>query len=256
VVRGLEKFRDWFADFEDCYVLIGGAASDLVMREAGLEFRATRDLDIVLCAEALGDDFVGAFWQFVEAGGYRTRQRSGGSREYFRLQEPTSNEFPAMIELFSRELQAIPLPENARLTPIPTNSDLASLSAILMDDAYYAWVMAGRSTVEGARIVGAEKLIPLKARAFLDLAKRRANGGDVDERNVKKHKYDVVRLLQTLDRERIPDVPQVILEDVGSFVSVLRSDGLDVKNLRVAFGSVDDVVEMLELVYAPGVPRG
>lgn len=50
----------------------------LVMEDAGIDFRATKDLDIVLCVEALNKEFVAVFWQFVEAGGYQHRQRSTG----------------------------------------------------------------------------------------------------------------------------------------------------------------------------------
>jgi hypothetical protein len=39
--------------YGDQYVLIGGTAATLAMEEAGLEFRATKDLDIVLYIEAL-----------------------------------------------------------------------------------------------------------------------------------------------------------------------------------------------------------
>jgi len=53
MVKGLEKFRQHFRSFPGQYVLIGGAACDLLMEEAGLEFRATKDLDIVLIVEAL-----------------------------------------------------------------------------------------------------------------------------------------------------------------------------------------------------------
>jgi hypothetical protein len=42
VVRGLDKFREQFRAYADQYVLIGGAACDLLMEEAGLEFRATK----------------------------------------------------------------------------------------------------------------------------------------------------------------------------------------------------------------------
>ena len=47
MVRGLAKFREQFRSHAGQYVLIGGAACDLLMEEAGLEFRATKDLDIV-----------------------------------------------------------------------------------------------------------------------------------------------------------------------------------------------------------------
>ena len=53
MIKGLDVFRDHFKDFQGSYVLIGGVACYLVMEEAGVDFRATKDLDIVLCAEAL-----------------------------------------------------------------------------------------------------------------------------------------------------------------------------------------------------------
>jgi hypothetical protein len=57
MVRGLDLFRESFASYKDRYILIGGAASTIVMEEAGLEFRATKDLDIVLCIEAFDAAF-------------------------------------------------------------------------------------------------------------------------------------------------------------------------------------------------------
>ena len=46
-MRGLDRFKAHFEPFADRYVLIGGTACTLVMEEVGLEFRATKDLDIV-----------------------------------------------------------------------------------------------------------------------------------------------------------------------------------------------------------------
>ena len=80
MVKGLELFKENFAPYDGQYVLIGGAACDLAMEEVGQSFRATQDLDIVLCAEALTDEFIGAFWQFVKDGGYSSREKSGGVR--------------------------------------------------------------------------------------------------------------------------------------------------------------------------------
>lgn len=76
MVRGLDIFRKRFAAYVDQYVLIGGTAATLTMEEAGLEFRATKDLDIVLHVEALTPAFGEAFWTFVEDGGYEIRQAS------------------------------------------------------------------------------------------------------------------------------------------------------------------------------------
>ena len=38
-VRGLDLFQKRFADFQDAYILIGGAACELWFAEQSLEFR-------------------------------------------------------------------------------------------------------------------------------------------------------------------------------------------------------------------------
>ncbi len=53
MVRGLDVFREHFAGHADQFVLIGGTAATLAMEQAGLEFRATKDPDIVLHIEAV-----------------------------------------------------------------------------------------------------------------------------------------------------------------------------------------------------------
>lgn len=57
MIQGLNVFRDFFTGFEDRYTLIGGVACHLSMEDAGIDFRATKDLDIVLSAEALDAEF-------------------------------------------------------------------------------------------------------------------------------------------------------------------------------------------------------
>jgi len=83
VVRGLNVFRSWFAAHADEFVLIGGTAATLALEEAGLEFRATKDLDIVLHVEALTPRFGEAFWRFIDAGGYEIRQAADTGRPVF-----------------------------------------------------------------------------------------------------------------------------------------------------------------------------
>ena len=67
MVKGLDVFQTWFADFRDQYILIGGTAASLAMDEAELEFRATKDLDVVLHVEALTPAYGETFWQFLKA---------------------------------------------------------------------------------------------------------------------------------------------------------------------------------------------
>lgn len=150
MVRGLDIFRTWFADHADQYILIGGTAATLAMEEAGLEFRATKDLDIVLHVEALIPEFGQTFWKFIDAGGYTIRQISDtGKPIFYRFQTSTDQHFPAMVELFSRAPDGLVPAQGSRLTPIPLDEAVSSLSAILLDDAYYEFILSGRREVNG-----------------------------------------------------------------------------------------------------------
>lgn len=88
MVRGLDMFIDHFKDFPEQFVLIGGTACDIAFDMAGGDFRATKDLDIVLCAEALTNEFVEALWKFIDSGGYEIREKSSGHRQLYRFSKP------------------------------------------------------------------------------------------------------------------------------------------------------------------------
>lgn len=101
-MRGIDKFKERFTGHDGEYVLIGGGACDLLFGEAGQDFRATKDLDLVLLVEALTPEFGQVFWDFVKEGGYENRQKSGGKPQFYRFSKPEDPAFPAMLELFAR----------------------------------------------------------------------------------------------------------------------------------------------------------
>ena len=131
MVKGLKLFSDFFNEYQQYYILIGGSACDLHFEEMGIPFRATQDLDIVLCIEALNPLFVQKFWDFIHMGKYQIRQRSDGQKEFYRFLKPQTHGYPAMLELFARRPNILPPTDRAHLTPIPTDSAVSSLSAIL-----------------------------------------------------------------------------------------------------------------------------
>lgn len=61
MVKGIKIFREYFGAFEENYIIIGGAACDIIIDDAGLEPRATKDIDIIIVVEALSADFVRQF---------------------------------------------------------------------------------------------------------------------------------------------------------------------------------------------------
>ena len=109
MVRGLHIFRDHFSAFQDHYVLIGGAAVDVLLSEAGLPARATKDLDVVLLVEAVDGEFGEVFWDFIEKGGYSNCSKSTGEVCFYRFHSPSDQTYPMMIELLSRRPDGIEL---------------------------------------------------------------------------------------------------------------------------------------------------
>jgi len=249
VVRGLGLFKEYFSSYVGQYLLIGGTACDLAMEEVGQSFRATHDLDIVLCAEALSDDFIATFWKFIRDGKYSSREKSDGSKEFFRFRDPEVAGYPKEIELFSRKPDLLTVPAGCTLTPIPAAEDVSSLSAILLDEDYYAWIREGGREVEGIPIVGAEYLIPLKMKAWLDLSLRKAEGEPIDSRKVNKHPYDVFRLYTILVIEPLPGVPEVVQQDVKEFIEKIKLVAIDFKNLGLGGLTMAEALEGLRTVY-------
>ncbi|MEH2469197.1 hypothetical protein V1281_001549 [Nitrobacteraceae bacterium AZCC 2161] len=249
MVNGVDKFLQHFAGHEEQYAIIGGAACELLFDEAGLDFRATKDIDMVLCVEVVDAAFGNAFRQFLDAGGYQARERSTGVKEFYRFHKPSNSAYPFMIELFSRKPGTLELPEDAELTPIPVEDDVLSLSAILLNEEYFAALQSAKRQVGGMTVIDETLLIPFKARAFVDLNARLSAGENIDSKNIKKHRNDIVRLVQLLPRDSSIELSETIREDMQSFLDSIRTDdSLDPKALKVPF-TRDDVVALLQSAY-------
>jgi len=250
MVKGLDRFKAHFEDFGDRYVLIGGTACSLAMEDAGLDFRVTVDLDIVLYVEAFDADFVTAFWEFIKAGGYKNRQKSTGEKRSYRFYDPEDGSYPFMLELFSRSPDVLTPHEGSHLTPIPVDEEMDSLSAIIMDDDYYRFVHEGKVEIDGLPVVGAEHLIPLKARAWLDLTKRRNEGETVKGSDIKKHKNDVPRLYQLLPADLRIDLPSSIRADMVEFIERMEGgESIDLKNLGFKSMTIEELLGNLRKIY-------
>ena len=248
MVKGLNGFKEWFRGYEDQFVIIGGTACDILMSEEGQDFRATKDIDMVLLVEALTADFGAKFWAYVEDGEYEHRKKSSAEPQFYRFSHPQKAGFPEMIELFSKRLDYISLPEDAVLTPLPLDDDLSSLSAILLDDEYYNLLLSGKTIIDGVSILNAEHLIPFKVKAWLDLTARKADGQAIDSKNIKKHKNDVFRLSQLLTPNSTLSASAAIKTDLENFFDAMKTESVDLKALGIR-GTTEETVSKIMKVY-------
>lgn len=249
MVTGIDSFKEWFKGNEEQYAIIGGTVCDILMTEEGLDFRATKDIDLVLIIEALDADFGRKFWEYVKQAGYEHCNKSTGVPQFYRFSHPISNQYPAMIELFTRKLDVIQLLEDSVLTPLPMDEDISSLSAILLDDDYYDFLKQGKVTVDGVTVLDAVYLIPFKAKAWIDLTNRKASGEQVDSKNIKKHKNDVFRLTELIDPTLKIMTPLQVYADVQEFVQRMQNENVDVKQLGLVGRTKNQILNELKDLY-------
>ena len=224
MVIGLSVFKDFFKDYQDTYIIIGGTACDFLIEDAGFEPRTTYDLDIVLIVEALTPQFVRKFWEFIGDGGYEIKQVDEGKRNCYRFSSPANRAFPKQLELFSKVPDAIEHDGEFHLTPIPIDEGLSNLSAILLNEHYYNFTVSHSEIHQEVHYANIEAIICLKAFAYLDNRKRKEAGQSVRQVNIDKHKYDIFRLVFLLPEESVFEVPGFIHSHLQEFSDTVQSD--------------------------------
>jgi hypothetical protein len=224
MVIGLDTFREYFKDYTDSYIIIGGTACDLVIDAAGFTPRATNDIDIILVVQAMNAAFVEKFWQFIKDGNYKMRERNEEERKYYRFTKPETEGFPHTLELFSKVRDTLDLPEEAHLTPIPVDEGQSNLSAILMDEDYYQFTITNSEIEDEVRRANKVALICLKAKAYLENKRLKSEGKPIRTKDVVKHKYDVFRLTLLLAEADKIETTGAIYSDMKAFIDDIKND--------------------------------
>ena len=228
MVEGLDRFRTELGSYSENYIVIGGTACNVVLEDAGTEPRATHDIDMIVVVEQLTTEFISAFWGFIHQGGYtiEKRQRKDGEPVYalYRFRKPSNPGYPSQIELLARHSDALGEPRDIRIEPIPLEDYQYSLSAIVLDDDLYWFVVNNSQTVNGIRVASLESLICLKTRAYLNLLSEREAGNQVNSDDIKKHRRDVFLLTAARTETTPVAVPVSILETVKEFCQRMNTD--------------------------------
>lgn len=247
MIRGFESFRRQFASYPDCYTIIGGAACDILMAEENLSFRATRDIDMILILEAREKEFAEVFWDYIRTGEYRCGWKNSNEAHYYRFTEPKAG-YPVQIELFSRHPDYDLQPGNG-IVPIHIDDNVSSLSAILLDDEYYHFMMQGRRIVEDVPVLDTVYLIPFKMFAWLNLCDQKARGEHVNEHDMKKHKYDVFRLLQIVETGTHLETTGHVQETIRNFLGKIQNENLRLEQIGIQFDQ-NEGIGMIRDIYS------
>jgi hypothetical protein len=189
MIKGLDHFKEYFREHSENFILVGGVATYLLLDEVGApRVRPTKDLDIVLIMKP-SSEFLNAIKDYIKLGNYEIQKGNKGQTTFYRFQKPKADEFPMMIELFATAEGDLDLSEGQHIVPVVNEAGIESLSAILLDDEYYAIIKKNAVENDGIYILNEKALIPFKAKAYLEIKER---GGD--SREWKKHRGDIINL--------------------------------------------------------------
>lgn len=249
MVIGFDKFKEKFQSFTDNYIVIGGSACDWIFTHRDAHFRATKDIDLVICAEEMSPIFAASIWDFIHEGGYDAYERKDGKKCFYRFLNPKAEGYPFMLEFFSREPLLFPLETKTIITPIPINDEsISSLSGILLDENYYAFIREFREPIDGVCVLSIKALLILKAKAWMDLSARKMRGEFVKDKDLSKHRKDVFRLQSLIDFDEPMPLSPPLFKDFTDFLAAIRLDPINPQTLG-AIEDFDEAMEKLEAIF-------
>ena len=105
---------------------------------------------------------------------------------------------------------------------------------------------SGQEVIDGIPVLSPTCLIPFKAKAWLDLKKRKSDGEHIDSKNIRKHKNDVFRLAQLISADTRQLLSPEAINDMKKFLSEIEGEDVDLKSLGI---QITDKKRMLDILY-------
>ncbi|MDI9498650.1 MAG: hypothetical protein QM270_09255 [Bacillota bacterium] len=93
--------------------------------------------------------------------------------------------------------------------------------------------------------------MPYKAKAWLELSGREGAGGNVDSRDIRKHKNDAFRLTDLLDRnhELLQNVPFAISKDMKIILERMAVKNVNLRQPGIPNKTKETLLEELRSLY-------
>jgi hypothetical protein len=248
MIQGITNFTEYFKEYENDYVVIGGLATAMVMNDLGFTARATKDIDLVVIAKD-NEEFIKRLLSFIDMAGYKTKQKTihDSKHNLFRFLDSENKDYPEQIELFAIHTSDSQIIKDSHIIPIQTPEYYDYLSAILLDTDYFNLLKQHTTNIEGLHVATPEVLIPLKIHAYLNLTKSKSQDS-------KKHLTDIVKLVTLLDEEEniilIAQPKNDFLEFLPILEGIEESRIKDIlKNTGIGKIPKETIIELVKSVY-------
>ena len=247
MVKGIDLFKKHFIGQTEHFMLIGGSACDLTLKDHG-GFRATKDIDLLVLLEKMDTDFASCFHVFLQQGGYKCYVSKDGKSHFYRFIAPKESPYPSQIELLSKSL----FPEHASLsfTPLVLDKYTQSMSAIILSDTYYHYALSHRTIQWELPCLDTEGLMVFKSIACVNLIKQKSEAPQsVRSDDIHKHRNDVFRLIMTVLPEATANISNDIAQDLRHFMEYFPLENMEWHDITQSLGVQDSAKNVLRQRY-------
>jgi hypothetical protein len=225
MVKGFDKFKQFFSPHSESFIVIGGTAMQLHGEDGGFTPRVTQDIDILVIVENMSSAFTSAFHAFLREGRYEcymAKNQNGADKpRFYRFIKPKNEAFPTRIELLSSPL--LPPPEGMSYMSL-TDEPEESMSAIVLDRTYYEFAQANTTAINEVPCLNRDALMVFKSVAYLNLiSEYETTGNRLRLHDSKKHRKDVLALIGAIPPSEVTSVPEEIAERLRTFASSIES---------------------------------
>lgn len=239
-----DSFVESFKDYSECYTLIGGTASAIILRRGGEIARATVDYDLLLHEKSIHTDFYRRFVAYLIEGEYLITGEDA-SKCLYRF-ETRKDGYPRQIELLADRADFITdLSVFKRSISFDENH---SLSAIMLDEGYHEFAVQNTEVIDDISILNGHGLIILKSRAWYNLFLSKKSNPDIKSTEVRKHISDVCRLIQVLEAHSRIEMDEKLRQDMLDFLELLEENLDQIPESKDYFYTREAVLDILKIL--------
>ncbi len=216
IVQGLTHFSDFFKDYKDDYIIIGGVATALNQRRFGFASKATLDIDLIVLNDQIKSGFVDRMVAYIKNVGYKhCGKYKEESRILYQFKSPKDKEAPEQIELFT-----IDDIEDDELSFIRLEGSehYYYISAIVFDSDYRELIDQFKLEYNNLSLAAPEVLVALKALAYVNLGKETSSRAKKDQ---KKHLQDIKELIGFIEEDEVK-ISTKILDNITNVLNEVK----------------------------------
>jgi hypothetical protein len=210
IVQGLTHFSDFFKDYKDDYIIIGGVATALNQRRFGFASKATLDIDLIVLDERTKSGFVDRIVAYIKKVDYQhCGKYKEESRVLYQFKDPKDKEAPEQIELFT--LDDIE-DEELNFIRLEGSEHYYYISAIVLDSDYRELIDQFKLEYDNLSIAAPEVL------AYVNLGKESSSRAKKDQ---KKHLQDIKELIGFIEEDEVK-ISTKILDNITTVLNEVK----------------------------------